>query len=64
MLGVLNSVVSIFYYFKVVRMMFFESGPGPGRVTLSPAAAGALWLAALMVIGIGLFPQPLMALLG
>jgi NADH-quinone oxidoreductase subunit N len=59
-IGVLNSVISLFYYAKVVRVMFLdrpEGGEGPVSVDLANGALlGALTLA---TIGLGLFWGPL-----
>jgi NADH-quinone oxidoreductase subunit N len=59
-IGVLNSVVSLFYYAKVVRVMFLdrpEGGEGPVTVDLANGALlGALTLA---TVGLGIFWGPL-----
>jgi len=60
LVGILNSVVSLFYYAKVVRVMFLdrpEGGEGPVSVDLANGALlGALTLA---TIGLGIFWGPL-----
>jgi NADH-quinone oxidoreductase subunit N len=57
--GVLNSVVSLYYYARILKAMFFEQTEVEGRLPV-PAAAGAL-VAALLVptVGLGLWWSPL-----
>ncbi|HET6282601.1 MAG TPA: NADH-quinone oxidoreductase subunit N [Polyangia bacterium] len=55
-LGVLNSVVSIYYYLRIVVAMYFRDPLRPVAPTDSPATRAALLLTALAVVGLGLFP--------
>ena len=61
--GVINSVISVYYYFNIVRLMFFEH---QGDATRSVAQTGLLqgvWVASVaMTFAIGLFPQPFIEL--
>lgn len=56
--GVLNSVISIFYYFNVVRQMYLIksefSGPLPQYTLLGSVIAVCL----VFTLGIGLYPEP------
>ncbi len=69
--GVLNSALSLFYYGRVLKVLYFESGPEPtppavvGRAPWEPLPAGglgygravAIGMAAVLIVGIGLYPQ-------
>jgi len=62
-LGVLNSVISVYYYFNVVRQMYFQPQPeGSGAVSDTFALRVALVLAVVMLFVIGLYPQPFIQL--
>jgi len=67
LLGVLNSVISVYYYFNVVRLMFFESAPAANpegdEAAAKPIAIGAPIMVAVIVallgtLLIGLYPGP------
>jgi NADH-quinone oxidoreductase subunit N len=58
-LGLINSVVSAFYYVRVLKAMFLRN---PARDTLAPASTGIalpIVLATAVVIGFGVWPAPL-----
>jgi NADH-quinone oxidoreductase subunit N len=59
-IGVVNSVVSAYYYLRVVRVMYAaspeEEGPVPASLPLRLAVA----VAALGVLGLGVWPQTLL----
>jgi NADH-quinone oxidoreductase subunit N len=62
-LGLLNSVVSAFYYVRVLKAMFLRH---PGRAVLAPAGSSLavpIVLATAVVIGFGLYPTPLLNLM-
>lgn len=62
-LGLLNSVVSAFYYVRVLKAMFLRD---PGRSVLSPASTSIalpIVLATAVVIGVGVYPAPLMEMM-
>jgi NADH:ubiquinone oxidoreductase subunit 2 (subunit N) len=62
--GVVNSVVSLYYYVGVIRAMYLMPAPSPDPVP-EPAALGvALGIAAFGTIVVGLFPQPFLTLVG
>jgi NADH-quinone oxidoreductase subunit N len=68
-LGILTSVVSAGYYFRIVREMFFgELAQGAGVTVAAPAATAALVLLAIATVLIGVGASPLLrgfgALLG
>jgi NADH-quinone oxidoreductase subunit N len=56
-IGVLNTVVSVYYYLYVVIVMFFRNGREEiPPVTLSPTAAVTLWMTMAGVFYLGLLP--------
>jgi NADH-quinone oxidoreductase subunit N len=60
-LGVLNSVISVYYYLRVVVWMYMTPDPG-GEDPVLPAAwplALALAVTAIGVLGLGCYPGPL-----
>ena len=62
-LAVLLTVIGAFYYLRIIRVMFFETlkEPNPCRVVSKPGIA-ALSLSGLAVLGLGIFPVPLLNL--
>jgi NADH-quinone oxidoreductase subunit N len=60
--AVLNSVVSVYYYFYVIVAMYMqEGGVEAGRMSARPALVAAIGLAALATIAIGVYPEPYIA---
>ena len=62
LLGVLMSAVSLFYYFRIVKAMYFEEGEGELHWREEPAVAVAVGLCFVGTLAIGVMPQPLVAL--
>ena len=64
--GVLTSVVSVFYYLRIVVMMYMTDKPAeaPATPRLHPAATTAFALAALVVFYLGVLPTGLLDLAG
>lgn len=60
--GVLNSVISVVYYFNVVRQMFFLPPAEEGRLSLPRFPMAAAIICVVLVLLIGLYPQPLIDL--
>ncbi len=62
--GILNSVVSLWYYIGVIRAMYLMPASSPEPV-VEPAAVGvALAITAIGTLVIGIFPQPFINLVG
>ena len=61
-LALANSVVSVFYYFNVVRHMFFLPAESDEKFAPSSALATALVIALVGTIALGVYPQPFIAL--
>jgi proton-translocating NADH-quinone oxidoreductase chain N len=53
LLGVVNSVISVYYYFSVVRYMFFVPAPEGDEAAARPIAIGAPIMAALIIALLG-----------
>jgi len=61
--GMVMSVVSAYYYLRVVVAMYMRDTLGEEAwAPVSPAAALALGLAALVILGLGVYPGPVLAL--
>jgi NADH-quinone oxidoreductase subunit N len=61
-LGLFNSVVSAFYYVRVLKAMFLRPA-SPGRPPIRPAPSGVFWSVAvstLVTVGFGLAPWALL----
>lgn len=59
-IGVINSIISVFYYLRVIRPMFFEPAPADApKVTYSSWLQVGLVVSAVMTLLIMLFPTPL-----
>ena len=59
-LGVVGSAISAYFYLRVVMVMYMKE-PHSGMVFSTPrAAALALTIAAIAVIGLGVFPGPIL----
>ncbi len=59
-IGVVTSVISAFYYIRVVVMMYFRDGAG--ETVLKPALAAATLITALVTLLLGIVPGPVFAI--
>jgi NADH-quinone oxidoreductase subunit N len=57
-IGVLNSAVSVYYYFRVVRVMYMQDLAGTINFSSSPALVTALGIMAIATLIIGIYPGP------
>ena len=55
-LGVINSVVSAYYYVRIIRVMFLQAPPVEGRLSAPPASWAALGVAGAAVLFMGIAP--------
>ncbi len=62
--GALNAVVSLFYYLRIVVLMFFEQDPVPARLAFSAGLVITLVVTGLLTVLTGIYPQPLIDLAG
>ena len=58
-LAVVMSVVSFYYYFRFIRAMYIDAESEPQPVRMAAPLRVAMIVAALLVILIGVYPQPL-----
>ncbi|MDO8683465.1 MAG: NADH-quinone oxidoreductase subunit N [Armatimonadota bacterium] len=61
-LGLANSVISVFYYFNVVRQMFFIPPTSDEKIKPSWAIAAVLLVTLVGTLALGIYPQPLIDL--
>ncbi len=59
LIGILNSAISLYYYFKVVVAMYMEEPEKTVPLSLSKPLTVALGVAAFATLFIGLFPEPI-----
>ncbi|HEV2449583.1 MAG TPA: NADH-quinone oxidoreductase subunit N [Thermoplasmata archaeon] len=75
--GLLNSALSVFYYARVLKTMYVDAPPtlpppipGPAEPPMGALGgigwgrAGAISLAAVAVVALGVYPQPVLSALG
>ncbi len=61
--GVVMSVVSAYYYLRVVVHMYMKEGIGPDEwAPVATSSAVALGVSVAIVLGLGLYPAPLLSL--
>jgi NADH-quinone oxidoreductase subunit N len=60
--GVVMSVVSAYYYLRLVVVMYFREPEGPITEPVNGLAVGALVLSAVVIVGMGLFPSTVLDL--
>ncbi len=65
--GLLNSAISVFYYARVLKVMYMDApDPEPTGLTLPAGGIGyaratAIGLAVLMVVALGVYPGPILS---
>jgi NADH-quinone oxidoreductase subunit N len=55
-IGVLTSVISVFFYLRIVVMMYMTEGPDTARPKVPMAASAGLALAVIAVFYLGILP--------
>jgi proton-translocating NADH-quinone oxidoreductase chain N len=60
--GVVNGVISLYYYYGVMRQMFFSPPEDEASIVTSPSLRVALMVALIMTFGIAIFAQPFIRL--
>src|SRR3990170_744854 len=58
-MAVVNSVISLYYYLQVIRQLYIEAPPEPGRFAIPYTITGSVAALVAGVIFIGVYPQPL-----
>jgi NADH-quinone oxidoreductase subunit N len=64
LVGLVNSVIALYYYVGVIRAMYLMPAPSPEAMAEPTALRVALGIAALGTIAVGIFPQPFVTLVG
>lgn len=59
--GVLNSVASVYFYFRIVHRMFFRGSEEPVPLQVGPYVYGSVAVAVAGVIIFGIHPEPLIS---
>jgi NADH-quinone oxidoreductase subunit N len=59
--GVINSVVSVYYYMRIVYHMFFNEARDAAPIEVGPYLYGGLAVAVAGVLLFGIYPEPLVA---
>jgi NADH-quinone oxidoreductase subunit N len=60
--AVINTAVSLYYYARFIKAMFMRPVGEKAPLALSPSLRVALISAALMVVIVGIYPKPWIAL--
>jgi NADH-quinone oxidoreductase subunit N len=63
-LAILASLISLYYYLRIIIALFMAEGPGRKFPTTGPAEALALGLCLVLILALGVFPGPLLDLIG
>jgi NADH-quinone oxidoreductase subunit N len=59
--GVVNSAVSAYYYMRVIRVMYMSPSETEERIPVAIAPQAALYITALGILALGIFPDPLIS---
>ena len=62
LVGAVLTVVALFYYLILARRMYIEAPQRTGRIAVAPPLALAILICALGVVGLGVYPKPLVEL--
>ena len=62
--GMINSVISAYFYLRVIKAMYLAPYPREGAVHTSPPVNGAMALSVLGVLFMGVVPNYVMDLVG
>jgi len=63
-IGVITSMISVYYYLRIVVVMFFQTEEQPGTTVFSPTSALALAISAVGILLIGVFPSWILEWMG
>jgi len=56
LIGVMNAAIAAAYYLRIIGVMYFRDPVGRPAAEGGRGAAGAMLLAAVLIVGIGCFP--------
>lgn len=60
-LGVLTSVISLYYYMSVAYQMYFKTGSDDSKISINPTLAIAIVVALAGTLLIGVYPDPVIS---
>ena len=60
--GVINSVISAYYYLRIVRILFVGESQIKGKLVITPIHATVLIIPIVIVIFLGIYPSPLLTI--
>lgn len=58
-IGLLMSMISVYYYLTVVKVMYIGRSEKESSLSIEPAAKLALWICVLLTVFLGIYPYPL-----
>ncbi len=62
--GIIGVVAGFYYYLKIVSSMFWSPSQNGPEIYLSSTTKAVIYPAAILIIFLGLYPQPILALVG
>lgn len=62
--GFIGVAAGFYYYFKIIKAMFWSPTQNGPDIYLSSTAKAVIYPAAILIIILGFYPQPILALLG
>lgn len=62
--GFIGVAAGFYYYFKIIKAMFWNPTQNGPEIYLSSTAKAVIYPAAVLIIILGFYPQPILALLG
>ena len=63
-MGFIGVAAGFYYYLKVIRAMFWNPSANGPEIYLSSTAKAVIYPSAILIIVLGFYPQPILALLG
>lgn len=57
-------VAGFYYYLRIIRLMFWEDTTNGPAIYLSSTAKAVIYPSAILILVLGIYPQPILALLG
>ncbi len=61
-LAVVASMISVYFYLRVISMMYFEKGEAEGEIHTSRGMTAVVTVSSVAILAIGLFPSKMMQL--
>ena len=61
--GVVASIISVYFYIGIIVKMYFQDAPSASPVPVSGSSAIAMWIACAAVLALGIMPNPLVTLI-